>query len=64
MSKFIKITKAAGESVAVNLDKILYIEESETGVYLVFSITEKGLTKGLNLDISFADFLCLATDKG
>lgn len=65
MSKFVKITGAAGKSVAVNLDKILYVEESEKGVYLVYAITEKGLTKGLNLDMSLVDFLNLASqDKG
>lgn len=65
MSKFVKTTEAAGKSVAVNLDKILYVEESEKGVHLVYTITEKGLTKGLNLDMSLVDFLDLASqDKG
>lgn len=65
MSKFVKITGAAGKSVVVNLDKILYVEESEKGVHLVYAITEKGQTKGLNLDMSLVDFLDLASqDKG
>lgn len=63
MSRFVKIDNASGNPIAVNLDKILYIMQSENGIHLVYSIAENGVAKGVNLSMSLDDFLHLASDK-